>query len=115
MKLDVVKTAVAVLLGALVAYMLSFCGVFAFVPTLPLICGIEFSIILTVALGLELSWMRTMANIRIVSWLFFVALLALNLILAFVCLSMPFFIIANGFATLIYILIVYSLGKNAKK
>lgn len=115
MKLNPVKTAIAVLFGSLIAYSMSFFNSFAGNLLFPIACGVESAIIMTIAMALELSWMRTMTNIKITSWLFFVALLILNLIFGFVGVSTPLFIILNGAITLIYILIVYSLGKASKE
>ena len=115
MKLDVVKTIIAIAASALIAYgMYTWCvsdkgvllSVFSFA---------EIAILLVSALGLKLEWLRSMANIKIVSWIIFVVILTMNIIFSRNEFSTPAFIISNGCTLLFFLLITYSLSKANSK
>lgn len=115
MKLDVLKTIIAVALGAIVSYSLTLIQGFYGYWLYPAAWFVVFSVILAVAIGLNLDWMRTMANIRITSWLTFAGMFVMNLFFAIFCVSTPVFMIFNGLLLLIYLLMVYSLAKAGKE
>ena len=63
------------------------------------------------AFGLSLPSERATANVRVLTIVFFVLALISNLIFAFVPLSSNVYIIANGLLLLIWLLVVFSIGK----
>ncbi len=115
MKLDFVKTFVAIALSALTAYFISTVDNSEFGSLIPIVVGIEGIITLIAALGLKISWMRTMANVKIASWIFYIAFAILNFYFAKKGVGIPAFIITNGIILLIYILLEYSLIKANKE
>lgn len=115
MKFDLIKTIIAVLFSALIAYGLSFCIGFKFNLLYPIVAFIELAVIMVTAMGLNVTWMQTMANIKIISWIFFFAALILNLIFALLPVTQPLFIIANGLLVLVFLLSVYSMAKARKE
>lgn len=114
MKLDVVKTVIAVALSLLVAY-----GMYAFDASehgwlLPGVTFVEMLLFLITALGLKIEWLRTMANIKIVAWVFFLIGLIANIIFSRFNFDVAAFILTNGCVSLIFALLVYSLAKANK-
>lgn len=115
MKLDIIKTFVAVLLGAIATYIISLVNNDVSGMLFPIVAGIESVVILIAALGLKVDWLRTMANIKISSWVFFFLLFVLNFIFAKRGVSVSAFVITNGILIAIFILLFYSLIKANKK
>jgi len=114
MKLDIVKTIIAVTASALIAYgMYTWC-VSNKEVLLSVISFTEISILLISALSLKVQWLRSMANVKIVSWIFFISVLTMNIIFSRNDFSTPAFIISNGCVLLFFLLIVYSLTKANK-
>lgn len=114
MKLDIVKTIIAMAASALIAYgMYTWC-VSDKEVILSVSSFVEIAILLTAALGLKVDYLRSMANIKIVSWIFFIVVLIMNIIFSRNDFSTPAFIISNGCTILLFVLIVYSLIKANK-
>lgn len=115
MKLELIKSFVAVAISALLGYALySWCdnenGVLLSVGG-----GLVFAITLIYALGIKVEGVRSMVNSKITSWIFFAIFLILNVVFAKIDFKVSTFIIINGIILLVFILIVYSLLKVSKE
>lgn len=111
MKIDFVKSAIAIAVSGLIAYgfyhfhngenksLLSL-GSFLFTATT-----------LLFTIGINFEFPRTTTMVRTVSGIFFVISLLNNIIFSFNDFSVPFYVIVNGILALIYILIVYTISK----
>lgn len=111
MKADIVKTVIAFVASALIAYgMYSWC-VSDKAVLLCVVSFLEIFILLFSAIGLRIEWMRSMVNVKIVSWAFFIALLAMNIVFSRTEFSTPVYVLSNGGSLLLFVLITYSLIK----
>lgn len=111
MKLDIIKTLIAIAVSALIAY-----GFYSFHHTensllLTLVVFIELFLTSFLILGLRFNLSRTTTNVRTVSSIFFILFLLLNIGFSFFYFSKPLFIILHGLLVLIFILITYSIVK----
>ena len=111
MKINPVKTIIAIAVSLLIAY-----GLFTFHGSenkILLSAGtfLVLATTLVLALGTSFETSRTTANIGVVSGVFFVVALISNLIFTFITFSVPSYVITNGILLLVFILIVYSINK----
>lgn len=111
MKIDFVKSLIAIAVSALITYGLYSIGENENKLLLSTGSIIFLALTLTVAIGVNFKFPRTTSNIRVVSGIFFIIALASNIIFSFFNFSTPSYVIANGILLLIYILIVYSIYK----
>jgi hypothetical protein len=109
MKVNFIKSIIAITLSGLIAYgfysfhisenkLLLSAGSFVFVAL---------TLILTIGISFDLS--RTSINVRTVSAIFFLVAMTSNIIFLFVSFSVPLYIISNGILILLYTLITYSI------
>jgi len=111
MKIDFIKTIIAIALSGLVAY-----GLFTFntSPNKDLLTfgSLIFLITtLTFTIGVSFNLPRTTSLIRTVSVIFFIIALLVNIAFSFIDFKEATYIIVNGILFLIYGLISYSIGK----
>lgn len=111
MKLDFIKTSIAVAVSALIAY-----GFYAFntnanknLVTVGSFIFLATTLILTI--GIRFTLPRTATMARSLSWIFFLTALASNLIFSFAIFKDELYIIINGILLLIYVLIYYWIGQ----
>lgn len=109
MKLNVIKTAIAVAICALITYALH--GLYDGENRPLLLTGsfITLAVTLVLTMGVTFSRERMGVNVKVVAGIFFVALLMSNLIFSLTDFSAPNYIIVNGVITLVFLLIAYSL------
>ncbi|NDB36205.1 MAG: hypothetical protein EB023_12910 [Flavobacteriia bacterium] len=114
MKVNIIRTFIALALSALVAYgfftmntsenkILLSAGSFLFL-----------SITLIATLGINFELPRTTTNIRAISGIFFVIALTSNLVFGFIPFTVPLYVIVNGILLLCHMLISYTIF-NAKQ
>lgn len=115
MKIDAIKTIVAVLISALCTYGFSLYDIVSHNLLFLIVCFVEFAAVLTMGLGVSISGMRTMANVKVLSWLFFIGGFIGNLIIAFCGAPTPAIILVNGALMTVYLLVVSSLVKASRK
>jgi len=111
MKIDFVKSVVAIAICGLIAY-----GFYALHNSdnkllLSLGCFFFTSVTSLGIIGISFELPRTTTLIRTVSSIFLFVALASNLIFSFMNFSIPAYIIINGVFLLMYVLISYSLAK----
>lgn len=111
MKIDFIKTVIAIAVSSLIAY-----GFFAFNTSankdLLTFGSLIFLIItLMMTIGINFNLPRTTSLIRTVSALFFVIALLSNMIFSFVNFKAEMYVIVNGILLLIYVLATYSIAK----
>ena len=111
MKLDFIKTIIAIAVSGLIAY-----SFFAFNTSVNkdlLTFGSLFFLIitLTMTIGVSFTLPRTTSLIRTVSAIFFGLALISNIVFSFMDFKEASYIIVNGILFLIYGLISYSIGK----
>ena len=111
MKIDFIKTIIAIAVSALIAY-----GFFVFNTSpnkdLQTIGSFIFLITtLTFTIGVSFYLPRTTSLIRTVSVIFFIIALLVNIAFSFIDFKEATYIILNGILFLIYGLISYSIGK----
>ena len=111
MKINSIKAVIAFCISGLIAY-----GFYSFHKTdMKLLLSIGsfvfLSLTLIFALSISFAFPRTTIMIRTVSGIFFAIALIGNLIFSFVNFTLPFYVIINGLALMIYILIAYIVGK----
>jgi hypothetical protein len=111
MKINFIQTVIAIAVSLLIAY-----GLYSFhiSENKILVSGGSFvflSVTLIFAIGTSFELPRTKINARVVSGIFFAIALISNLIFTFSNFSVPSYIIGNGIAFLLYILIIYSIIK----
>jgi len=111
MKLNVVKTIIAIAVSVLIAY-----GLYSFHDSenkvlLSLGSFVFLGMTLVIAIGVNFEQPRTTTNIRVVSGIFFTIALISNLIFSSFTFSIPSYIITNGILLLIFVLTTYSLNK----
>lgn len=111
MKIDFIKTIIAIAVSALIAY-----GFFVFNSSenkdLQTIGSFIFLITtLTFTIGVSFNLPRTTSLIRTVSAIFFIIALLVNIAFSFIDFKEATYIILNGILFLIYGLISYSIGK----
>lgn len=112
MKIDFVKTIIAIAVSMLIAY-----GFYSFhhSENSQLLVATSFIELLLsgfFVLGLRFEQDRTTANVRLVTSIFFIVFLMTNIVFSFFEFSKQAYIIINGLLMLSCILIVYSLLKN---
>ena len=108
MKLNVVKTIIAIAVSVLIAY-----GLYSFHDSenkvlLSLGSFVFLGMTLVIAIGVNFEQPRTTTNIRVVSGIFFTIALISNLIFSSFTFSIPSYIITNGILLLIFSLTAYS-------
>ena len=111
MKLNVVKTIIAIAVSVLIAY-----GLYSFHDSenkvlLSLGSFVFLGMTLVITIGVNFEQPRTTTNIRVVSGIFFTIALISNLIFSSFTFSIPSYIITNGILLLIFVLTTYSLNK----
>jgi FtsH-binding integral membrane protein len=111
MKIDFIKTAIALGVSTIIAY-----GFYSFHHTensqlLVVTSFIELFIASFFVLGLRFELNRTTSNVRVVSTIFFFVFLLANIFFSLISFSQQSYIISNGLIILIGVLIVYSLVK----
>lgn len=111
MKIDIIKTLIALGISALLAY-----GFYSFhhsenIELLVIISFIEFFIVSFFVLGLKFELNRTTSNVKVVSSIFFFVFLVKNILFSFFTFPKQLFILISGIIVLILMLIVYSLLK----
>lgn len=111
MKLDFIKTIIAIAVSGLIAY-----GFFAFNTSehkVLLIAGsfIFLTITLVLTIGITFQLPRTTTMVRTVSGIFFTIALLSNIIFSFTNFSKALYVIVNGVLFLVFALIAYSVGK----
>ena len=111
MKIDFIKTSVALGISILIAY-----GFYSFnhsenTQLLVFTSFIELLLSSFLVLGLKFELKRTTTNIRVVVSIFFVVFLVSNIVFSFFNFFKPFYIIINGLLILTCVLIVYSIFK----
>ncbi len=111
MRINLIKTILALGISALIAYALYS---FHESENKLLLSGGSFLFLATtlvLSIGTSFQLPRTTTNVRVVSGIFFALALISNLIFTFIAFSVPSYIITNGILLLIFILIVYSINK----
>jgi hypothetical protein len=111
MKIDFIKTLIALAASLLIAY-----GFFSFHHSensqlLAFASFAELFLSSFIVLGLRFELNRTTTNVRTVASLFFVLFLLTNIIFSFLIFSTQLYIIINGLIFLLGMLIVYSIIK----
>jgi len=111
MKIDYIKTIIAIAVSMLIAY-----GFYSFQHSensqlLVFTSFIELLLAGFFVLGLRFEQSRTTTNIRVVSTIFFFVFLFSNITFSFFEFSKQVYIITNGLLVLTSILIIYSLLK----
>lgn len=111
MKIDFIKTLIAIAVSLLIAY-----GLYSFHESenkILLSAGsfvfLAITLILTIGASFELP--RTTTNVKVVSGIFFAIALISNLIFTFISFSVPSYVITNGILLLVFVLIAYSILK----
>lgn len=111
MKIDFIKTLIALAVSFLIAY-----GLYSFHESenkILLSAGsfvfLAITLILTIGASFELP--RTTTNVKVVSGIFFAIALISNLIFTFNSFSVPSYVITNGILLLVFVLIAYSINK----
>ncbi len=113
MKINFVKTIIAICFSLLIAY-----GLFSFHGSenrilLSVGSFLFLAITLIVTIGTSFERPRTATNVKAVSGIFFTIGLIENLIFTFISFSIPSYVITNALLILLFILITYSInGKN---
>jgi ABC-type glycerol-3-phosphate transport system permease component len=111
MKIDFIKTFIALAVSALIAYGFSS---FHHSENSQLLVFASFSELFLssfLILGLRFELNRTTANVRTLASIFFVVFLLTNVVFSFVTFSQQLYVIINGILFLIGVLIVYSIIK----
>jgi hypothetical protein len=111
MKIDFVKTIIAIGVSVLIAYSFYSFHHSANSQLLVITSFIELSLSSFFVLGLRFEQPRTTANVRVVSSIFFFIFLIANITFSFFEFSKQTYIITNGLLALTSILIIYSLLK----
>ncbi len=111
MKVNFVKTIIAIALSLLITY-----GFYSFHDSenkILLSSGsfVFLTVTLIFAIGSSFEFPRTTTNVRVVSGIFFAIALISNLVFTFLYFSVPSYIIINGILLLVFILITYSINK----
>jgi ABC-type glycerol-3-phosphate transport system permease component len=111
MRLNFVKTILAIAISSLIAY-----GFYSFHNRenkilLSVVSFIFLAITLVFSIGISFELSRTTTNIRAVAGIFFLIALISNIIFSFMNFSIPFYVIINGILMLSFILIEYSINK----
>lgn len=111
MKLDFIKTIIAIAVSGLIAY-----GFFSFSTSINkdlLTFGSFFFLIitLTMTIGVNFKLPRTTTMVRTISAIFFTIALISNVVFSFIAFKEAIYIIVNGILFLIYGLTAYSIGK----
>ena len=111
MKINFVRTIIAIAISLLISYglysfhdsenkILISAGSFVFLAV---------TLILTIGTSFELP--RTTTNVRVVSGIFFAIALISNLVFTFINFSVPSYVITNGILLLVFVLIAYSINR----
>ncbi len=113
MKIDFVKTIIAIAISCLVAYgFYTICEYDNLRWLLTSISGVMLSLFLIFTIGIRVKAERTAVMISILSIMSFCICGIVNLVFAFFDFSKPLFIISNGLLLLVYTLIINSMYKN---
>lgn len=117
MKIDFIKTLIAIAISALLAYLCYFISNFDNVRVLLTITtGVVFAITLVFTLGVTLNGdSRKAIMVKTTSGVFFTGFLALNLCFAFFNFNKPIFVIVNGILLLLYTLVANVIWKAKTK
>ena len=112
MKIDFVKTIIAVAISCLIAYgQYAICKDDELRWMLTIVSGVAMTITLAFTLGIKPKAERTALMFTTMSSIFFVVIAIMNLIFAFVNFNKPIFIILNGVILLVYALIASGMTK----
>ena len=112
MKIDFVKTIIAVAISCLLAYgFYAICKVDELRWLLTIVSGVAMTITLAFTLGIKPKAERTSVMFTTMSSIFFVVITVMDFIFAFVNFSKPVFVILNGIILLIYALIANRMFK----
>jgi hypothetical protein len=111
MKIDFIKTIIAITISLLIAY-----GLYSFHESdnkmlLSIGSFIFLSATLILSIGARFELPRTTTNVKVVSGIFFAIALISNLIFTFISFSVPSYVITNGILLLVFVLIAYSIHK----
>lgn len=111
MKINFIKTIIAIGVSGLIAY-----GFYSFHKTdnkLLLSTGSFVFLLLTLLFTLSISFSlpRTTTMVRTVSGIFFIVAFVINMTFSFFNFSTPIYIIVNGIALMTYVLIAYSISR----
>lgn len=111
MKIEIIKSVIAVSVSLLLAY-----GFYEFsnsknVLLLSVGCFLCIAISLLMTIGIRLELPRTTIMVRSVSGIFLFVFLTNNLIFSFIEFSKPLYIIISGILLLLYFLIIYSIAQ----
>ncbi len=111
MKINLVKTVIAIAISLLIAF-----GFFSFYKgenKFLLSSGSFIFLMLTLimAVGIKFELSRTNTNLKVVSGIFFVIALISNIAFSFSKFSVPIYIIVNGILLLVFVFIAYSIFK----
>lgn len=112
MKIDFVKTIIAVAISCLIAYgFYAICKVDELRWLLAIVSGVAMTIVLAFTLGIKPKAERTALMFTTMSSIFFVVIAVMDFIFAFVNFSKPVFVILNVIILLIYALIANGMFK----
>ena len=111
MKIDFIKTAIALGISALIAYGLNSFHNNEKKILLSIGSFVFLSVTLILTIGVNFQLPRTTTNIKVVSGIFFAIALISNLIFSFINYSVPSYVITNGILLLVFVLITYSINK----
>jgi len=111
MKIDFIKTLIAIAVSLLIAY-----GLYSFHESenkilLSAASFVFLAITLILTIGASFELPRTTNNVKVVSGIFFAIALISNLIFTFINFSVPSYVITNGILLLVFVLIAYSILK----
>ncbi len=114
MKINFVKTIIALAVSALIAYGLYSIHDSEYNLLLSIGSFIFLSMTLVSQVGIDYGLPRTSLNIRVVAGIFFVIALISNIVFSLISFTSSSYIIINGILLLIFLLIVYSI-RQAKQ
>lgn len=113
MKIDFVRTIIAIAISCLVAYgFYTICEYNNLRWLLTVVSGVMLSLFLIFTIGIRVKAERTAVMISILSIVLFCVCGIVNFVFAFFDFNKPLFIITNGMLLLIYTLIINSMYKN---
>lgn len=113
MKIDIIKTIIAILFSWLVTY-----GIYEYSTAnevrwlLTLVSGLLLTGLSIFSIGIRLEEWRSATSFCIVSAIFWCVVLVVNVLFAFFNFNVPFYIIVNGMILLIYLLTFNFMYKN---
>lgn len=113
MKIDWIKTLIAVLINALMVYgMYVTCSSDTLRDILIGVSAVVLTITGVFTLGVSVEGERSAIMVKIVSGIFYAVLLVVNWIFTVVEFTIPLFIIINGILLLLYALVIVSMART---